>query len=84
MSTLPMAAVRGLDDGNTWNSSSFITFSDEPHYFEVDWQAASAPTAPMEWPSADFGAYTAACSTPATRMAFASATSPMDVTPIPT
>ena len=40
---------------------------------------SSAPTAPIEWPSADFGAYTGACSTPATRMAFASATSPMDV-----
>ena len=40
---------------------------------------SSAPTAPMEWPSADFGAYTAACSTPATRMALASAVSPIGV-----
>src|SRR5271157_1393444 len=40
---------------------------------------SSAPTAPIEWPSADFGAYTAACSQPATRMALASALSPIGV-----
>src|SRR5258708_1142699 len=38
---------------------------------------SSAPTAPIEWPSADFGAYTGACSTPATRIALASAGSPI-------
>ena len=37
--------TRTLNDTSSWISSSYYTISDDKHYLEFDWQAASAPGA---------------------------------------